>query len=155
MRGEIELQFRVIQPYTGKAERLPDGSFRSTYQGPTVTIRLNPDLVYCLRPLKRTATSAYCAQEGDYLAAEQMDRLVELVSASQGDYLDLRDNGYADGKDAGHIRAVLVDVNTNGSQDISNLSRGRMHPHDALGRVIGMTGLIDWNDLMAQANAVE
>lgn len=155
MEAEIELRFRVLQPYTGTAERMPDGSMRSTYRGPFVSIRLNPAMVWCERPTRRTAIAADCSSYDSHVTAGDIDTLFEMRPNSGSDYLMLKKSGYARNRSSTDIQALVVHINANDALDAGNISRGRMHPHDAYGRIIGLTELADWNDLLVRANAVE
>lgn len=155
MEAEIELRFRVLQPYTGTAERMPDGSMRSTYKGPYVTIRLNPQTVWCGNTGRRTTTTAECSGYEDYLTADDIDALFEIQQSGGADYLRLKKSGYDPNRPSTDIQALVVQINANDAMDAGNLDRGRMHPHDAYGRIIGFTRLTDWNALRTAANAVE
>ncbi|RZJ16561.1 MAG: hypothetical protein EON91_12770 [Brevundimonas sp.] len=155
MEAEIELRFRVLQPYTGTAERMPDGTMRSTHVGPYITIKLNPQMVWCGRPSRRTAITTECAGYDHHMAADNIDALFEMRPNSGIDYLMLKKSGYARNRPSTDIQAMVVAINSNDSMDGSNLDRGRMHPHHALGRLLGVTELTDWNELRMAANAVE
>lgn len=154
MRGEIRLHLRLLKPYTGSAERQPDGSVRSTADGPSLRIILNPTHLSCVDPVQRTAHGVYCPMDGDRVAGD-LGSMLRPTESSGRDALAINTARYADGRDATAIRVAHITVDYNRGVDRANMPRGRMHPHDALGRAIGVSALVDWNDLLTRANAVE
>lgn len=154
VRGEIVLQFRLIMPSTGKNQRMPDGTIQSTYFGPTLRIALNPDFIDCAAPAQISDRGLLCLKS-DARMVLATDRATTAASGTAAEpRRTLVKGAYADGRPATDIRALFVshDRRNNASSEIR---RGRMHPHDPLGRIIGAFHLIDWNDVLRRANAVE
>lgn len=154
MRGEIVLQFRHIMPSTGENQRMPDGTIKSTYFGPTLRIALNPDFLDCANPVGLGPTGARCLDSDGWLVVAT-DRTVATPSGTASEpRLKLAPGAYDDRRPATDIRAMYVrhDRRNNAAAEIS---RGRLHPNNALGRVIGAVHLLDWHDLLRRAGAVE
>jgi len=154
MRGEIVLQFRQIMPSTGENQRMPDGTIRSTYFGPTLRITLNPASIDCARPVDIAATGLRCL-DTDARLVLATDRTVTTASGTAAEPRRvLARDAFADGRPATDIRALFVrhDRRNNAASEID---RGRMHPHDPLGRIIGAVNLLDWNGLLRRAGEVQ
>jgi len=154
MRGKILLQFRLISPSTGHNQRMPNGTIKSSYFGPAIRIDLNPDYISCVAPTDVSPAEVQC-EDGDHRLIIATDRqLVEARGTSSSPTRGIVKAGYADGRPANDLRALFIwhDRNNNAS---SQISQGRMHPNDALGRVIGAVNLIDWHDLLRRAGEVQ
>ncbi|KQY85027.1 hypothetical protein [Brevundimonas sp. Root1423] len=154
MRGEIALELDVIAPWAGVTERMPDGTIKSSYSGPTLRIHLNPAFINCAGPSRRTGGGVDCARsDGRLWLNTQRDAVMELGQGAEAVAM-LNDGLYADRRPATDLRAVFVQHDRNG-RAASDISRGRMHPHDPLGRVIGAMNLVDWDDLLSRAAQIQ
>jgi len=154
MRGEIVLQFRHVMPSTGENQRMPDGTIKSTSFGPTLRIAVNPDFLDCARPAGLGPGGARCLDSDGWLVVGA-DRTVATPSGTTSEpRLKLAPGAYDDRRPATDIRVLYVrhDRNNNAASEIP---RGRMHPNDALGRIIGAAHLLDWNDLLRRAGEVQ
>jgi len=153
MHADIELRLRTIAPNVGKVERMPNGRLRSDYFGPGITLTLNPYFLGCAGPVHATATSVDCIQSDmRVVMSPPAPRLT--LSDSGKIYAALPEGIYPDARPATDIRILKVAFDRKSNAE-SEVATGRLHPHDSLGRVIGVVGLIDWPDLLARANAVD
>lgn len=154
MRGEIKLELDVIAPWAGATERMPNGTIKSSYSGPTLTLVLNPEFINCAGPHGRDAKGLSCLRsDGRLWLNSRRDAVMELGQGNERVAM-MNDGFYADGRPATDIRAVFVQHDRNGRAK-DDIARGRMHPHDPLGRVIGAFHLIDWNDILTRAAAIQ
>lgn len=154
MRGEIVLQFRHIMPSTGENQRMPDGTIKSTYFGPTLRIELNPIRLSCVRPVEVTSTGARCLLSDSRLIIASDRTMTTAAGTASEPRLELAPTAWQERRPATDIRMLEVSHNRH-NNNASEIERGRMHPNDALGRVIGVVNLLDWHDLLRRAGEVQ
>ncbi|MFJ6025738.1 hypothetical protein ACIQC9_14190 [Brevundimonas sp. NPDC092305] len=154
MRGEIRLQFRHIMPSTGNNQRMPDGTIKSGSFGPTLTLALNPTHLNCSRPVDVSPAGARCLASDSRLILATDRRMTVPAGTASEPRLNLAPGAYGDRRPATDIRVLEVSHNRR-NNNATDIDRGRMHPHDALGRIIGAINLLDWNDLLRRAAEVQ
>lgn len=155
MRGEIKLKLNTIMPNTGANERMPGGGIKSTSGGPIITITLNPDFINCAGPAEQSATGARCLQtDGRIWLNTPRPALTPQAGPGNEARLLINPRAYADGRPATDLRTVFVRHDRT-IRARGELPRGRMHPHDPMGRVIGAFHVIDWNDVLTRAAAIQ
>ena len=149
MRGAITFRLNVIQPHTGGNERI--GSRIRSHQ-PAVWLKLwlNPGFANCELPHDRTARGVRCLQSRARLASRGARPGVKPLAAG---LLGLDPAIYAGSAAAADLRMLKMEYG-GGTAMSSELSRGRLHPHDPLGRAIGACLAIDWPALLDQAAAI-
>lgn len=154
MRGEIELKLNVIAPWAGVTERMPDGTIKSSYLGVTLRLTLNPDFIHCAGPQGRSREGLNCLRsDGRMWLNSPGDAVTEMGEGREAVAM-MNDGFYADGRPATDLRAVFIQHDRK-SRAADDVSRGRMHPHDPLGRVVGAFHVIDWDALLARAAAIQ
>jgi len=153
MRGEIKLELDIIAPWAGVTERMPNGTIKSAYSGPALTLTLNPEFINCAGPHGRDAKGLTCLRSDGRLWLNSRRDAVMVLGQGNEAVAMMNDGFYADGRPAADVRAVFVQHDRNG-RAAPDIARGRMHPHDPLGRVIGAMNLIDWNDILTRAAAI-
>ena len=154
MRGEIKLELHTIIPNTGANERMP-GGIKSTSAGPAIIITLNPDFINCAGSAEQSATGARCLlTDGRIWLNTSRPALTRETGNNDEPRLAINESVYADGRPSTDLRTVFVRHNRNGRAR-GDLPRGRMHPHDPQGRVIAAFHLIDWNDSLTRAAAIQ
>lgn len=155
MRGQIKLELDVIAPNAGVTERMPNGTIKSSYSGPTLTIELNPELINCAGPAEQSTTGARCLLTDSRVWLNTARPALDASGGGDNEpRLQLSQGVYADGRPSTDLRAVFIRHDRGGRQR-GNIHRGLMHPHDPLGRVIGAFHLIDWNDILTRAAAIQ
>ena len=154
MRGEIALELDVIAPWAGVTERMPDGTIKSSYSGPTLRIHLNPEFINCAGPSRRAGGGIDCVRSNGRLWVNgARDPVMELGQGAEAVAM-LKDGLYAEARPATDLRAVFIQHDRQGRAE-ADIARGRMHPHDPLGRIIGAFALVDWDDLLTRAAQIQ
>lgn len=149
MRGEITIKINLIQPNTGSNERIGD-RIRSHQPAVWLKVSMNPAFHDCQVPYQRTAQSVLCLQSkaGVFWRGSRGP-----WAGERGDLL-LGDKGfYADARPAADLRIIEVQYG-GGTFMSSELSRGRLHPHDPYGRAAGALLAVDWPSILQRAAAI-
>jgi hypothetical protein len=157
VRGKIEIKMHVLQQNAGNTERMPDGTIKSTGSGPTLEIAVNPAwTTACYSPLKRDGGEVLCSGGGgSHFARSPRKLFTETLDPTRKQPFGLLAEGfYADGGKPADIRLIYVTIQGT-SPESRNLNRGRMHPHDAMGRALGAQHTVDWQALAAAAQALQ
>jgi|GEM_PF-1165923 len=151
MQATITFKVNIIQPHTGKNERIGD-AVRSHNPAAFVTVLLNPKSADCGLPWGGTTFSRNCLYEGGiYWNTARSPLRPDPASSSPLERFDK--SIYADGKPSTDLRVIDVSYG-GGSFASSELDRGRMHPLDPYGRAIGAVRSLDWNAILKEAAAI-